>query len=130
LIYVLSMKSGNGDDDRPVAGSKLDAGRVYVPPPPDAATEMSHDQIIALSRKGFYSLKSSEVVEVYVDDGSGFHYVGPTPVIQLPLKPGPYKVRVVGKNKSALTRELKMTIIGGRDTDDGTLTWDAPKPPP
>ena len=65
-----------------------------------------------------------------VDDGSGFHYVGPTPVIQLPLKPGPYKVRVVGKNKSALTRELKMTIIGGRDTDDGTLTWDPPKPPP
>ena len=115
-----ALKSSGGSDDN-VVTAPSDAGRVYVPPAPDAATQMSRDQIIALSRKGFYSLKSTELAEIFVDDGNGFKDIGHTPVQQLPLNPGLYKIKAVVKNKPP--KELKITIIGGRDTDDGTLTW-------
>ena len=116
---------GGGGDDQPSAGGgpTIDAGgRVYVPPAPDAATEMSREQITALSKRGFYSLASTEPAQVYIDD----QLVGPTPLTELPVKPGVHKVRVVVKNKPP--KELKITVVGGRTTDDGTLTWTDDKP--
>jgi len=39
----------------------------------------------------------------------------------VPLRPGQYTVKAVGpKGKS---KTMKISVYGGRDTDEGTLTW-------
>jgi serine/threonine protein kinase len=84
--------------------------------PVDADTK-EHDDIIALSKFGFYSLTSNSKTTVYVDDKN----IGETPLTRLPLKPGPHVVKAVGpKNK---TKIIKITIIGGQDTDSGSVDW-------
>ena len=84
--------------------------------PIDADTK-EHDDIIALSKFGFYSLTSNSKTTVFVDDKN----IGETPLTRLPLKPGPHTVKAVGpKNKSKI---IKITIIGGQDTDSGSIDW-------
>jgi hypothetical protein len=84
--------------------------------PADADTK-EHDDIIALSKFGFYSLTSNAKTTVYVDDKN----IGETPLTRLPLKPGPHTVKAVGpKGKSKI---MKITIIGGQDTDSGSVDW-------
>ena len=85
--------------------------------PIDANDTKEHDDIIALSKFGFYSLTSNAKTTVYVDDKN----IGETPLTRLPLKPGPHTVKAVGpRGKSKI---LKITIIGGRDTDSGSVDW-------
>jgi hypothetical protein len=84
--------------------------------PVDADTK-EHDDIIALSKFGFYSLTSNSKTTVFVDDKN----IGETPLTRLPLKPGPHTIKAVGpKNK---TKIIKITIIGGQDTDSGSVDW-------
>jgi len=84
--------------------------------PIDADTK-EHDDIIALSKFGFYSVTSNSKTTIYVDDKN----IGETPLTRLPLKPGPHVVKAVGpKGKSKL---IKITIIGGQDTDSGSVDW-------
>jgi hypothetical protein len=100
-----------------------------APPPADAAIKKpivddvpidapdDRDQIIALSKYGFFSITATATSTVFVDD----QRIGQTPLTRLPLKPGPHTVKVVGpKNKSKI---IKVTIIGGRDEDQGTIDW-------
>ena len=96
----------------------LEAGRNYVPetPRPDAQ-EISKDDIVALSKFGFFSITSTTKTTIYVDN---VRY-GETPMQRLPLPPGPHKVKAVTKGKKA--REFMITIIGGRDTEQETIEW-------
>jgi hypothetical protein len=92
--------------------------RTYVPENqrPDAQ-EISKDDIVALSKFGFFSINASAKTTIYVDN---VRY-GETPMQRLPLPPGPHKVKAVTKGKKP--KEFMITIIGGRDTDEGTINW-------
>jgi len=83
----------------------------------DANTNMSKDDILAISRFGYLTIKSNVKTTIYVDG----KYIGETPMTRLPLPPGPKKIKAVGpKNKTKL---INTTILGGQDTDEGTLIW-------
>ncbi len=83
-------------------------------PPPDAE---DRDQITALSRYGFFSLAATARTSVYID---GKLY-GETPLTRLPLPPGVYKVKAVGPRGKV--KNFKINVYGGKDTDEGTITW-------
>ncbi|HEX5059522.1 MAG TPA: serine/threonine-protein kinase [Kofleriaceae bacterium] len=118
-IWYAVSKLG-GSSETPVVHVPADAAvkRTYVPeqPKPDAP-EMSKDDIVAISKFGFFSINASAKTTIYVDS---VRY-GDTPMQRLPLTPGPHKVKAVTKGKKP--KEWMITIIGGRDTDEGTITW-------
>jgi serine/threonine protein kinase len=119
-VYLLVM-NGGGEDEREmktVAPPASDAG-VAVVATPDARDprDLSREQITALSKYGFYSLKASAATQVYIDDT----LVGRTPLDHVPLPPGPHRVHLVGPNGK--TKDMKITILGGQPTDDSTVTW-------
>jgi serine/threonine protein kinase len=118
-IWFVVSRMG-GDDEPPVAQAPADAAvkRTYVPdqPKPDAQ-EISKDDIVALSKFGFFSINASAKTTIYVDN---IRY-GETPMQRLPLAPGPHKVKAVTKGKKP--KEFMITIIGGRDTDEGMIEW-------
>jgi serine/threonine protein kinase len=110
----------NRDDDKHAVQLPPDAAvkRVAVPDPPrpDAA-EISKEDIVAISKFGFFSITANVKTTIYVDN---VRY-GETPMQRLPLPPGPHKVKAVTKGKKP--KEFMITIIGGRDTDEGTINW-------
>jgi len=114
-VIVIGSSDGNA-----VAKAPPDAAvrRTYVPdqPKPDAA-EMSKDDIVAISKFGFFSINAPTKTTIYVDN---VRY-GETPMQRLPLSPGPHKVKAVTKGKKP--KEWMITIIGGRDTDEGMIAW-------
>jgi hypothetical protein len=90
------------------------------PPPADAARPIDADErpnIAALSRYGFFSLAATAKTTIYIDN----KLIGETPLTRLPLTPGVYKVKAVGPRGK--TKLLKINIYGGKDTDEGTITW-------
>jgi serine/threonine protein kinase len=114
-IFFLATRMG---DPAPVVApsAPADAGQADAPPlPPDADT--SHDEIKKRSRFGFYSITATAKTEIFIDGRS----VGDTPLTQLPLPPGPHKVKAVGPRGK--TKQITITIYGGQDTDEGTITW-------
>jgi hypothetical protein len=117
-VFFVVTKMG-GHEQRVVAPPPpADAAVVkVVPPPVDAGDEINHDDIVALSKFGFFSITATAKTTIYVDD----KYIGETPLTRLPLKPGPHTVKAVGpRGKSKV---MKVTIVGGRDDDEGTITW-------
>ncbi|MDQ3337654.1 MAG: protein kinase [Myxococcota bacterium] len=102
------------DASKSAAGS-LDAAPVV---PPDAAGTMSQDDIIALSRYGFFSITATAKTVIYIDG----KLVGETPLTRVPLKPGPYKVKAVGPRNR--TKNFNINIYATKDTDEGTIAWD------
>jgi hypothetical protein len=120
IVGIWYLVSRLGDDEEPVAHVRQDAAikRKYVPdePKPDAQ-EISKDDIVALSKFGFFSINANQKTTIYVDN---VRY-GETPMQRLPLPPGPHKVKAVTKGKKP--KEFMITIIGGRDTDEGTIDW-------
>ncbi len=118
-IWFFVNRTG-GSDSQPAVQVPADAAvkRTYVPdtPKPDAQ-EISKDDIVALSKFGFFSITASAKTTIYVDN---VRY-GETPMQRLPLPPGPHKVKAVTKGKKP--KEFMITIIGGRDTDEGTISW-------
>jgi serine/threonine protein kinase len=119
-VGVWYLISKLGEDQPVVTQSPPDAAvkRTYVPDPPKPdATEISKDDIVALSKFGFSSITASKPTTIYVDN---VRY-GETPMVRLPLPPGPHKVKAVTKGKKP--KEFVITIIGGRDTDEGTINW-------
>jgi serine/threonine protein kinase len=117
IWYFLSRMSS---DDESVAQVPADAAakRVYVPDEakPDAA-EISKEDIVAISKFGFFSINATVKTTIYVDN---VRY-GETPMQRLPLPPGPHKVKAVTKGKKP--KEFMITVVGGRDTDEGTINW-------
>jgi hypothetical protein len=101
------------DAQKPVA-VPLDAAPIAI----DAAGTMSQDDIIALSRYGFFSITATAKTTIYIDN----KLVGETPLTRVPLKPGPYKVKAVGPRGK--TKMININIYATKDTDEGTITWD------
>ena len=84
---------------------------------PIDAPDSTREDIVALSRYGFLTLKASAKTTIYIDG----KYIGETPMTRLPLSPGPKKIKAIGpKGKTKL---INTTILGGQDTDEGTITW-------
>jgi len=84
----------------------------------DAPGTMSQDDIIALSRYGFFSITATAKTMIYIDD----KLVGETPLTRMPLKPGPHKVKAVGPRGK--TKNFSINIYATKDTDQGTIAWD------
>lgn len=100
----------------PVAAIPADAAVIRMPAPPDA-DEISRDDIVAISKFGFFSITANAKTTIYVDGKN----IGETPLTRLPIKPGPHTVKAVGPRGKA--KIIKIAIIGGRDTDEGTIEW-------
>jgi hypothetical protein len=116
IFVFLQSSDDSKDDDRVVTPVPVDAAVPRVVPV-DANTNMSKDDILAISRFGYLTIKSNVKTTIYVDG----KYIGETPMTRLPLPPGPKKIKAVGpKNKTKL---INTTILGGQDTDEGTLIW-------
>jgi hypothetical protein len=107
-----------------------DRRRQVAPPPPDAAAVEApadaparpvdadeRDRITALSRYGFLSLAATAKTAIYIDG----KLIGDAPLTRLPLGPGVYKLKAVGPRGKV--KNLKVTIYGGQDTDEGTIQW-------
>jgi len=88
-----------------------------TPIPIDAAGELTRDEIIARSRFGFFSITATATTQIYIDNKQ----IGDTPLTRLPLLPGPHKVKAIGPRGK--TKQINITIYGGQDTDEGTISW-------
>ncbi|MDQ3368911.1 MAG: hypothetical protein M3680_26095, partial [Myxococcota bacterium] len=120
IIYVINRQQDNEragfaptSADAGVAEVVVDAGIEL-----DAANSMSKDDIVALSRFGFFSITATSKTSIWVDD----KLIGETPLTRLPLAPGPHKIKAVGPRGKSKT--INVTIYGGKDTDEGTISWD------
>ena len=95
----------------------IDAAVPVVEPPIDANTGLSRDEITARSRFGFFSITATSKTQIYIDN----KLIGDTPLTRWPVLPGPHKVKAIGpRNKSKM---INITIYGGQDSDEGTITW-------
>jgi serine/threonine protein kinase len=124
---VMFTSSKEGDDNKTVTPPTPDAAvKRHVPPPVTPDAGINKDDIVALSKFGFFTINANAKTTIYVDnirygeilcekDGTC------APMTRLPLQPGPHKVKAVGPRGKK--KEFTITIIGGRDTDEGTITW-------
>ena len=108
-----------------------DASRSVVPPPPvieidaavpdatdpDADPELTRDEIVKLSRFGFFSIAATARTQIYIDANK----IGETPLTRFPLTPGPHRVKAIGPRGKV--KQISITIYGGRDTVEDTITW-------
>ena len=116
-VYMLmTMQKGNEPDKNAVAPISDAAVRRNDEPRPDAPA-MSRDDILAISKFGFFTIDASVKTTIYVDNVR----LGDTAIKRTPLQPGPHKVKAVTKGKKP--KEFDITIIGGQDTDQGLITW-------
>jgi len=118
VIFVIASWFGEASSHNiaPVAALAPDAA-VPAPPEPDADPGPTRDDIVALSRFGFFSIAANAKTQIYVDNNK----IGDTPLTRLPLPPGPHKVKAVGPRGKI--KQINIIILGGRDTDEGTINW-------
>jgi len=117
-IFLIATRFGDASSRSvaPVAAAEPDAA-VPDAPEPDADTGPTRDDIVALSRYGFFSIAANAKTQIYVDNNK----IGDTPLTRLPLPPGPHKIKAIGPRGKV--KQMNITIYGGRDTDEGTITW-------
>ncbi|HEU4730082.1 MAG TPA: hypothetical protein VFT22_19425, partial [Kofleriaceae bacterium] len=119
-IFVISSRSQDAASRTP-APPPVRETAAEIPdaaePPIDAPTGPTRDDIVALSRYGFFSIAATAKTQIYVDNNK----IGDTPLTRLPLPPGPHKVKAVGPRGKV--KQINITIYGGRDTDEGTINW-------
>ena len=118
-LFFVATRSGDAGNAAVAPPPVTDAAVVQnaVDPPIDAALGPTRDDIVALSRYGFFSITATAKTQIYVDNNK----IGDTPLTRLPLSPGPHKVKAIGPRGK--TKQINITIYGGRDTDEGTITW-------
>jgi hypothetical protein len=120
VIFLIASRVGDSDSD-PMAARHHPVVDAEVPAdadePPDAQAGPTRDDIVALSRYGFFSITATAKTQIYVDNKQ----IGETPMTRLPLPPGPHKVKAIGPRGKV--KQINITIYGGRDTDEGTITW-------
>jgi len=98
----------DGSDD--VVATAVDAGV-----PVDAPK--SYDEIVALSRYGFFSITANAKTTIFMDGTQ----IGITPMTRVPIAPGIHKVKAIGpKGKK---KEMTVHIFAAKDTDEGTIVW-------
>jgi len=94
---------------------------VVVPPPATRDAGVSKNDIIAISRFGYFSIAADDDTVLFIDSVRVGKINEKTPLNRLPLQPGPHKVKAQGpKGKS---KRFDITIFGGQDTDWGTIDW-------
>ncbi|HLL20948.1 MAG TPA: protein kinase, partial [Kofleriaceae bacterium] len=122
FVLVNTQDDGSRAHGRPRRASDDRASKLVLDAGPavevDAAGTMSQDDIIALSRYGFFSITASAKTTIYIDG----KLVGETPLTRLPLKPGPYKVKAVGPRGKS--KQFSVNIYATKDTDQGAIVWD------
>jgi serine/threonine protein kinase len=117
---ALFLAASGGDDKAaavPPDAMVEEAPDVVVKPGGDAG--VSKDDIIAISKFGYFSISADEPSVIFIDDKR----IGDTPLTRLPLSPGPHKVKAVGPGKKPKVKKFDITIFGGKDTDWGTIDW-------
>jgi eukaryotic-like serine/threonine-protein kinase len=117
---ALFLAASGGDDKQAAAppdAAVEEAPDVIVKPSGDAG--VSKDDIIAISKFGYFSINADEPTVIFIDDKR----IGDTPLTRLPLSPGPHKVKAVGPGKKPKVKKFDITIFGGKDTDWGTIDW-------
>jgi eukaryotic-like serine/threonine-protein kinase len=125
LLLIVGILVVGRCGGRPAATPPPDAATAEVapePPPPrrgDAgpADGVTKDDIIAISRFGYFSISADEPTVIFIDDKR----IGEAPLVKLPLPPGPHKVRAVGPRRKV--KRFDITIFGGQDTDWGMIEW-------
>jgi len=99
------------------ASHPVDAAvRAAVDAPVDVGP--NRDDIIALSRFGFFSITANRKTTIWIDNKN----IGETPLTKLPLTPGPHKVKAVGPRRGQV-KTFSITIYGGRDTEEPPIHW-------
>jgi serine/threonine protein kinase len=110
---------GTNTGEAAAAAVPVDAA-VAAPPPeaaPDAGGEPSRQDIIALSRFGFFSIDADAKTTIFIDGKR----IGEAPLTRLPLPPGIHKIKAIGPRSKV--QKFEITIYAAKDTDYGTLTW-------
>jgi serine/threonine protein kinase len=118
VIFVIANWFGeaNSRNIAPVAVVTPDAA-VPDAAEPDADPGPTRDDIVALSRFGFFSIAANAKTQIYIDNNK----IGDTPLTRLPLPPGPHKVKAIGPRGKI--KQMNITIYGGRDTEEATINW-------
>jgi serine/threonine-protein kinase len=119
---IVLVSSGGGDrrtTSRGVDPGPADAAVHAIDEPRELidAGPSTRDNIEALSKFGFFSLSANAKTTIYMNG----QRMGETPITRVPMPPGVYKVHAVGPKGKA--KDLKVMIYGGKDTDEGVITW-------
>jgi serine/threonine-protein kinase len=116
---VLLFREFGGSSDRVVVTEAPEDAAVarVAPDAPGPDAGISKNDIVALSKYGFFSIAATAKTTIYIDGKN----IGDTPLTRLPLAPGPHKVKAVGPRGKSKT--LNITIYGGRDTEAETISW-------
>jgi serine/threonine protein kinase len=118
-VFFATRLMGN-PEARPVAEPQPPPDAAIGRPiaePVDASVGPSREDIMALSRFGFFSIAANARTQIYVDNNK----IGDTPLTRIPLLPGPHKVRAIGPRGKV--KLINIVIYGGQDTDEGTIQW-------
>jgi serine/threonine-protein kinase len=122
LAVVALIVATSGDDPKPAAvpaDAAVEEEPDVVVKPSTSDAGVNKDDIIAISKFGYFSISADEMPTViFIDD----QRIGVTPLTRLPLAPGPHKVKAVGPGKRQV-KKFDITIFGGKDTDWGTIDW-------
>src|SRR5262249_17465421 len=116
-VFLITSRMGDATNPTVVVVPPDAAEPPDAEPPIDAPPGPTRDEIIAVSRFGFFSLAANAKTQIYIDNNK----IGETPLTRLPLPPGPHKVKAVGPRGKV--KQMNITIYGGQDTDEGTITW-------
>ena len=117
-VFLITSRMGDATNRTVAVQAPPDAAvPIDAEPPIDAQTGPTRDDIVALSRYGFFSIAANARTQIYIDS----KMIGETPLTRLPLAPGPHKVKAIGPRSKIKT--LNITVYGGQDTDEGTITW-------
>jgi serine/threonine protein kinase len=120
LLVMVVSRSDKKQVEPPAVGAP-DLSNVPDPTPPvKKPDEMSRDDIVAMSRFGFLSIKSPQPrVTLYLNE----RLIGELPMQRIPVAPGIYKAKAVGARGKL--KRFDITIYGGKDTDVGAIDLDA-----
>jgi serine/threonine protein kinase len=116
-IVFAASHLGEDEHNRVVTPAPVADAAVAVEPPSDAGSGLSRDEITARSRFGFFSITATARTQIYIDN----KLIGDTPLTRWPVLPGPHKVKAIGPRGKV--KLVNITIYGGQDTDEGTITW-------
>jgi hypothetical protein len=117
-IFFAAVRTGDAGKRAATPPPVPDAAvQAAVDPPVDAQVGPTREDIVALSRFGFFSITATAKTQIYVDNNK----IGETPLTRLPLPPGPHKIKAIGPHGKI--KQINITIYGGRDTDEGAITW-------
>jgi hypothetical protein len=88
--FLFGRNSGEPEEPKVVTPVQIDAGTGKTNEVPIDAPSMSRDDIVAISKFGFFSVDANKPTTIYVDN----QRLGETPMKRLPLTPGPHKVKI------------------------------------